>query len=90
MKYRVGTESTAEYIIDFDRGTWFHRDHGEQWLFQFLVAKHDGSIGYPWNSPDEWEYADIPVIGRRMYLTSGKMHGWRISTQVVSVEEVAE
>lgn len=96
-QYRVTTESGAIYLLDFQEGFWKHREHqdddwerrDDNWerLYTFRVPDNDGRItSYPWDG--YWHDATEPMAGRRMYVTNGKMHGWRISTPVVTIEEV--
>lgn len=91
--YRVVTESGAVYLLDFQEGFWKYDDDDWERLYKFKVAAHsedDQRLGYPSSYPEHWNDATEPQVGRRMYMSNGKMHDWRISTPVVSVEEVAE
>lgn len=95
MKLRVKTSSGSEYVIQYDDGLvqWsVNGDYsGRCWGMKVL----DPEEFSPYAADEEmWEYiydrpwAHHPEVGKRLYI-AGK-RSWRISTPVVSVEEVAE
>lgn len=99
-EYKVITESGADYMVDTDRGFWNHRGTGIERIWSFQSAPESPELLVPWaydgygNSFGEqvegspWHPVTEPVMGERMYLASRDY--WRISTVVVSIEEVPD
>lgn len=51
-----------------------------------LGSATDANGGVNWKYMDQLPLVDAPVVGDRMYITTFTDVGWRISTEVVSIE----
>lgn len=82
------TESGRVYRIDIDSGLWTrmtrdgHRDTTER----VWGLKVGTLLRTPWDSPETWEDATLPEVGKNLFLTSRDV--WYVSTKIVAVNEV--
>jgi hypothetical protein len=93
------TETGTTYELNGSRVQILEALSGPRWqsgstftLYSSQVAEETPELKKPWayNDGEEnpWEDSWVPVIGKRWYV-SGKDE-WRVSTPIVSIEEIKE
>lgn len=88
------TSTGAVYRIDREDGFWIkHRNgHSESmtnriWSLKISTDAMEYLV-WPQNEPDWWEDADLPVVGRHLYI-AGKDE-WFATTKIVEIKENVE
>lgn len=88
MIYEAISESGAKYIIDLEIGLWIKitRDgyiNPSERIWSLQVGTE---LTTPWKDPDNWQKADLPEVGKHLYLAAKDV--WYVSTKIVEVREV--
>lgn len=88
MAYEVETRTGAKYLIDTENGFWQKIDRlgtplGTERLWALMVGD---TMLPPWESAEAWESANVPEVGKHLYIQSKSL--WYISTEVTSVTEI--
>lgn len=82
------TESGRVYRIDFEAGLWSRISREGYWTSTSSIwsLKTGTDICWPWDSPELWEDASAPEIGKNLFI-SGK-DVWYVSTPIAEILEV--
>lgn len=97
MIYDVITRTGAIYRIDLEGGFWSkHRyfpedgdpqfSHAEIHMEKIWQMKVGSTLSFPWNDPENWYDAEMPEVGKHLYL--GARDIWYTSTEVQHIIEV--
>lgn len=85
----VTTESGRHYWIDTEERLWkrISRSGIPEFTESIWALKVGAVLAYPWHAPELWQDADVPVVGKHLFISSRDV--WYVSTKVVSIEEVS-
>lgn len=95
MFYDVITRTGAIYRLDLERGLWSKYRFWNSDDYAFLEVAPmkiwDMQVGtklcHPWDGPEFWETAEMPVIGKHLHLFHREV--WFTSTEVTHIVEVS-
>lgn len=87
------TETGATYRIDTEDRFWLKMRNGRtvdvtQTIWQLKVSKEKiekENLTWPYENEDLWESAELPVVGRNLYIAG--RDSWYVSTPVVEIIE---
>ena len=93
MKLKVTTETGSYYHINTETERWIKNSnpydrHGA--LMFLRVGDYEDRVPHAFEGGGSWEEADIPEVGKCMYIHGRGIHDWYVSTPVVSIEENPE
>lgn len=86
MIYDVVTSSGSLYRIDVEKRFWskhrpiptgFYTELHQEPLLSLMVGT---KMSWPWNDPTSWEKADMPEVGKHLYIASTQV--WFASTPI--------
>ena len=88
-KYEVETTTGSVYYIDTDKKQWAKNSYHFEYLRIIAVGDWDGTRT---NVPDfrSWPEAELPEVGRNMYIQGRGRHNWYLTTPIVETREVEE
>lgn len=85
----VTTENGTHYILDLKDGFWARVRHNSSYLngtHRLYFLKVGTKLDFPWNIPEAWEDAPVPVVGKHLYVAS--LNDWYVSSVVTDITEV--
>lgn len=84
---KVTTETGSVYKIDLGNRLWSKNGMPAENLRRMAIGEWDGNAR---NIPNfhEWAQVAMPEVGTNMYIEGNALHGWYLTTKIVSVEEI--
>ena len=81
------TASGSVYRLDLERGFWIkHSRHGyTEPIERIIDLKIGDELVTPWIKPEAWQDAELPVLGKHLYLSSRDV--WWVSLVIVRLVE---